>query len=369
MNYWARLRDGYKHKLTGMRVQVKQSVINPKWWDVVGQMPNAPPFDLYDVSGGEEFVRKEEAEKALKKWMAKDSDGDSVKNKGDCDPLNPKRTDDAKQLKWKEYTTWLNEELGSGRIDQAGYDRLFAIAKEAILGEKRIDIAKGYSEAGRKPQSAMLGRTMIELQDDGKYHVFVKTDDGEEKWIGSSKSFGSAKAILTKYEKGMVAKPRSGKKVYDFFEDAGHGWMKVKKSELEELGIADKISSYSYEKGDYAYLEEDDDANKFIKALEAKTGEKADDILEFKEHVSDTSAIRGYGNYQQPWGNKWLRNDLGYQTIYTKGDKQIKVIDNQKYYHSQGWGVMFSTDLQEPDRTFLTKEEAENYIKRLIPNL
>ena len=33
---------------------------------------------------------------------------------------------------------------------------------------------------------------------------------------------------------------------YLYITDAGHGWLKVPLAELLKLGIADKISSYSY---------------------------------------------------------------------------------------------------------------------------
>ena len=44
------------------------------------------------------------------------------------------------------------------------------------------------------------------------------------------------------------------KRVFDVYEDAGHAWMKVKKDLLHKMGIADKITAYSYERGEYAYL-------------------------------------------------------------------------------------------------------------------
>ena len=57
---------------------------------------------------------------------------------------------------------------------------------------------------------------------------------------------------------------------YVFHSDAGHGWLAVKRHELIELGILEKISSYSYEKGKTVYLEEDCDAGIFIEAMKAK---------------------------------------------------------------------------------------------------
>ena len=50
---------------------------------------------------------------------------------------------------------------------------------------------------------------------------------------------------------------------YTFFNDPGHGWLRVELSELEP--IKDKISPYSYMDGKYAYLEEDCDAAVFLK--------------------------------------------------------------------------------------------------------
>lgn len=54
-----------------------------------------------------------------------------------------------------------------------------------------------------------------------------------------------------------------------FHTDAGHGWLKVNRADIDALGIADQISRYSYQKGDYAYLEEDCDASRFLEAAKA----------------------------------------------------------------------------------------------------
>jgi hypothetical protein len=53
---------------------------------------------------------------------------------------------------------------------------------------------------------------------------------------------------------------------YKFHIDPGHGWLEVPMAELEELGIADHISSCSYRDGDTAYLEEDCDFATFLAA-------------------------------------------------------------------------------------------------------
>lgn len=83
-------------------------------------------------------------------------------------------------------------------------------------------------------------------------------------------------------------------KVFDFYEDCGHGWMKVKKDLLSKMEIADKISSCSYERGEYAYLEEDGDLTTFCRAYKAMYGVD----VKFKTHFSDRSRIRGYNRYE-----------------------------------------------------------------------
>jgi hypothetical protein len=66
------------------------------------------------------------------------------------------------------------------------------------------------------------------------------------------------------------------------FADPSHAWGKVKKSMLERLGVDREISPYSYQRGEFAYLEEDRDLGVFIAALEnAKISYK------FKEHRTD----------------------------------------------------------------------------------
>lgn len=49
--------------------------------------------------------------------------------------------------------------------------------------------------------------------------------------------------------------------------DPGHSWFKVKRSVLTAIGIEHKITPYSYQRGDYCYLEEDCDADTLFKAL------------------------------------------------------------------------------------------------------
>lgn len=56
---------------------------------------------------------------------------------------------------------------------------------------------------------------------------------------------------------------------YVFYSDGGHGWLRVPLQELVLLGIEDRITHYSRMRGRWAYLEEDDDADAFIRAKQA----------------------------------------------------------------------------------------------------
>ena len=80
-----------------------------------------------------------------------------------------------------------------------------------------------------------------------------------------------------------------------FYSDAGHGWAKVHIDLLDELGIRDKITSYSYMRGSYAYLEEDCDVSTLHKAANA-----AGLNIKWKEMkpANNYSRIRTYDPYR-----------------------------------------------------------------------
>lgn len=84
-------------------------------------------------------------------------------------------------------------------------------------------------------------------------------------------------------------------KTITFYADPGHAWAKAKRSELVKLGIDQQISGYSYQRGEFAYLEEDLDAGIYIKALKEQGYE-----IKFKEcHSNKRSKIRGYDCYRK----------------------------------------------------------------------
>lgn len=86
-------------------------------------------------------------------------------------------------------------------------------------------------------------------------------------------------------------------KTYQFYADPGHGWLKVPHKALYELGIQEQISQYSYERGNFAYLEEDCDLSLFFKAFRARFG--TDPVVHASEG-NKQSKIRSYSRYIKP---------------------------------------------------------------------
>ena len=85
--------------------------------------------------------------------------------------------------------------------------------------------------------------------------------------------------------------------VYQKYDDAAHGWLKVAVRELKNLGIADEISNYSYlsPSGKWAYLEEDMDLATFFNAYVAEHSKEP----EIKYNCGlERSHIRSYPMYQ-----------------------------------------------------------------------
>ena len=80
----------------------------------------------------------------------------------------------------------------------------------------------------------------------------------------------------------------------NYFTDPGHGWVSVKLDKLQALGIADKVSTYSYKRGASAYLEEDCDLSLLFAACDA-IGQT---IELTTKHTNNRSPIRSYATYQ-----------------------------------------------------------------------
>jgi len=75
--------------------------------------------------------------------------------------------------------------------------------------------------------------------------------------------------------------------------DPGHGWVSVPRTILHEMGIADQVSSYSYQKAGRVYLEEDCDQS----LLEARAAELGITINIIDTH-HDNDYVRNMDYYR-----------------------------------------------------------------------
>lgn len=80
----------------------------------------------------------------------------------------------------------------------------------------------------------------------------------------------------------------------NYHSDAAHGWVAVKRALLEKLGILNKITPFSYQKGGTVYLEGDQDLDTFIEAVKA-TGCCS---FEFVNKYHEYSPIRSYESFR-----------------------------------------------------------------------
>ena len=78
------------------------------------------------------------------------------------------------------------------------------------------------------------------------------------------------------------------------YTDPGHGWGAVKRTVLTDLGIANRVSTYSYQRGQSVYLEEDCDLSLLIGALRERGITPVFD----ERHTDRRSPIRSYESYR-----------------------------------------------------------------------
>ena len=96
-----------------------------------------------------------------------------------------------------------------------------------------------------------------------------------------------------------------------FFNDPGHGWLEVERKDLDILGIADKISGFSYQKAEInpntgkeeviVYLEEDCDAPLYMNTLWANClNSPAFEVWKnmLKDEYRERIFIRNLNHYQ-----------------------------------------------------------------------
>tara|TARA_B100000900_G_scaffold37245_1_gene27965 strand:+ start:2069 stop:2392 length:324 start_codon:yes stop_codon:yes gene_type:complete len=84
-------------------------------------------------------------------------------------------------------------------------------------------------------------------------------------------------------------------KTIKHFIDPGHGWYKVSRKLLRKMNLLSKISSFSYQKNDWVYLEEDCDATIFFDRYKELFGEIQ--IRVTSNIAENMSSIRYYDSF------------------------------------------------------------------------
>lgn len=77
------------------------------------------------------------------------------------------------------------------------------------------------------------------------------------------------------------------------YSDPGHAWGKVKRKVLDNLGIADKVTAFSYQFNDNVYLEEDCDLSLLLGELRKHNTK----VVFTEKHTERRSKIRSYQRY------------------------------------------------------------------------
>ena len=94
-------------------------------------------------------------------------------------------------------------------------------------------------------------------------------------------------------------------KTYQSYSDPGHGWLKVPRQKLVELGILNKVSSFSYQRKEFVYLEEDCDASLFASAMKIAGEEWTDKGHSTRDRQSK---IRSYEPFTLRFSEKFHVN-------------------------------------------------------------
>lgn len=80
-----------------------------------------------------------------------------------------------------------------------------------------------------------------------------------------------------------------------FTADPGHGWLHVKRTMAQSImeDQFNSISPFSYQRGQTIYLEEDDDALRFVTCARSKGVE----LIISHNHTNKSSPIRSYQHF------------------------------------------------------------------------
>lgn len=104
-----------------------------------------------------------------------------------------------------------------------------------------------------------------------------------------------------------------------YIQDPSHGWLKVALVELVFLGIEKEISTCSYYCGEYAFLEEDVDARRYLQARE-ESGYASPKLFE----VHQKQFNRGLPSIRAIHQNYWEAVRAWIQDTYQLAENEVE---------------------------------------------
>ena len=130
---------------------------------------------------------------------------------------------------------------------------------------------------------------------------------------------------------------------FKFYQDPGHGWVKVPKALLKDIEIDDKISSFSYMRTDWAYLEEDRDLAIFLSAM--KTYGKH--VYLDESHTNRSSKIRTYDSYFRTWDTSELKKNFEVVCFFAPMVRVVRKRDGKKGFLTFNHNPRYYFDFEE----------------------
>jgi len=196
----------------------------------------------------------------------------------------------------------------------------------------------------------------LEMEDAEMMSEVQRIADEMPDWTDSIESENRDAWIKYAERLGLKKKPAPKKEItwdaseYVFHNDPGHGWLAVKRKELEDLGILSDITPYSYEKGETVYLEEDQDLTTYINAVKEKHDLPDNYQFNFKDSYKDRSPIRNYPSFNPPgkkkpeykWPHKMdpftIKESIA--QLDKDADNSVKIFkdlskEDEKYFYSE----------------------------------
>ncbi len=190
----------------------------------------------------------------------------------------------ANDLRDAGHTVWIDKTeifVGDSLIEKIreGIDKVdFVVAiisSKSINSQcvqKELDLAS-YREIGEKRVIVLpVLLDDVELPGflKGKYYADFRKEEDYQDGIGELLERLGSRTPKPDLSSEKMLKP------YLCVDTPSHSWLRVPLSELDALGIHNKITEFSYKDNLYAYLEEDCDLMTFIKAKERKHGPEYD---------------------------------------------------------------------------------------------